>query len=83
MKNSRGITLIALIITIIVMIILVGVTINVAVNSGLFGKSSEAAKEAEKQSNCITYSKQTSNHKFICLIFMEYLLARKVVGVWN
>ena len=50
MKNSRGITLIALIITIIVMIILVGVTINVAVNSGLFGKSSEAAKEAEKHS---------------------------------
>ena len=35
--------------------------------------SSFLRKEAEKQSNCIAYSKQTSIHKFICLIFMEYL----------
>ncbi|MBO4815613.1 MAG: hypothetical protein J5507_01400 [Clostridia bacterium] len=53
MKNSKGITLIALVITIIVMLILVGVTINVASNSGLFGKAGEAkggtnlAKEKE------------------------------------
>ena len=39
-----------MIITIIVMLILVGVTINVAVNSGLFGKSSDAAMETEKHS---------------------------------
>ena len=36
LKNKKGITLIALIITIIVMLILVGVTINVALNGGLF-----------------------------------------------
>ena len=45
--------------------------------------SSLFREEAEKQSNCITYSKQTSTHKFICLIFMDYLLTRNVVGMWN
>ena len=36
MKNTKGITLIALIITIIVMLILVAVSIRVALNTGLF-----------------------------------------------
>ena len=45
--NSKGITLIALIITIIVMIILVGVTVNVALNGGLFGTSKKAAYQTE------------------------------------
>lgn len=44
MKNKKGITLIALIITIIVMLILVGVTVTVAINGGLFQKTKEAAK---------------------------------------
>ena len=44
MKNNKGITLIALIITIIVMLILVGVTVTVAINGGLFQKTKEAAK---------------------------------------
>ncbi len=43
-QNSKGITLIALIITIIVMIILVGVTVNVALNGGLFETTEKAAK---------------------------------------
>ncbi len=43
MKNFKGITLIALIITIIVMLILVGVTINVAINGGLIGRGKEAS----------------------------------------
>ena len=45
--HSRGITLIALIITIIVMIILVGVTVNVALNGGLFGTTKKAAYQTE------------------------------------
>ena len=49
LKNEKGITLIALIITIIVMLILVGVTINVALNGGLFTKASDAAMETEKR----------------------------------
>ena len=52
-NNSKGITLIALIITIIVMLILVAVTINVALNGGLFEQAKNAAdrtqKEAEKE----------------------------------
>ena len=47
LKNHRGITLIALIITIIVMIILVAVTVNVALNGGLFNISKKAAFQTE------------------------------------
>ncbi len=42
MKDQKGITLVALVITIIVMLILVGVTITIAFNNGLFGKAREA-----------------------------------------
>ena len=45
--NSRGITLIALIITIIVMLILVAVTITVALDSGLFGTGKKVAYQTE------------------------------------
>ena len=48
-KNQKGITLIALIITIIVMLILVGVTINVALNGGLFKKAETATRETEEK----------------------------------
>ena len=44
MKNTKGITLIALIITIIVMLILVAVSISVALNTGLFKSSGDATK---------------------------------------
>ena len=42
--HSKGITLIALIITIIVMIILVGVTVSIALNGGLFTVAKDAAE---------------------------------------
>ena len=41
-KQEKGITLIALIITIIVMLILVTVTISVALDGGLFQKAEDA-----------------------------------------
>ena len=47
MKEQKGITLIALIITIIVMLILVAVTINVALNGGLFTKAKDATLKTE------------------------------------
>lgn len=49
MKNTKGITLIALIITIIVMLILVTVTITTAVNGGLFGFAKKAAERTEQE----------------------------------
>ena len=49
MKNNKGITLIALIITIIVMLILVVVTVTVALEGGLFSKAKEAAEKTEPQ----------------------------------
>ena len=48
-KEEKGITLIALIITIIVMLILVGVTINVALNGGLFDKAKKASGKTQRQ----------------------------------
>ena len=44
MKNTKGITLIALIITIIIMLILVAVSINIAINTGLFKSAGDATK---------------------------------------
>jgi len=49
MKNQKGITLIALIITIIVMLILVGVSVTVAINTGLFTTASGVSKNTEDQ----------------------------------
>ena len=48
LRQNKGITLIALIITVIVMLILVGVTINVALNGGLFKKAETAKVQTEK-----------------------------------
>lgn len=47
MKDQKGITLVALIITIIVMLILVAVTITVALNGGLFDTARRASKETK------------------------------------
>lgn len=49
MKNQKGITLIALIITIIVMLILVTVSITIAIQSGLFDAAGEAAQKTGKE----------------------------------
>jgi len=47
LSKSRGITLVALIITIILMLILVGVSIQVAINSDLIGTAEDAAQRTE------------------------------------
>ena len=48
MKNQKGITLVALIITIIVMLILVAVTISIALNGGIFEKARDASEKTLK-----------------------------------
>ena len=49
--TSRGITLIALVITIIVMLILVAVTITIAINGGLFDYAGKATGETKNEIN--------------------------------
>ena len=44
MKENKGITLIALIITIIVMLILVAVSVNITINSNIIGQAEKAAE---------------------------------------
>ena len=49
MKNSKGITLIALIITIAVMLILASVSVIGAINGGLIGSAQKAKEQVENQ----------------------------------
>ena len=47
LKEQKGITLVALVITIIVLVILVGVTLSVTINSGLINNTNTAVKGYE------------------------------------
>lgn len=49
MKEQKGITLVALVITIIVMLILVGVSVTVALQGGLFSTAKDAATQTNEQ----------------------------------
>lgn len=51
MKNQKGITLVALIITIIVMLILVTVSVTVALQSGLFNAAKSGAENTKQAVN--------------------------------
>jgi len=51
LKNSKGITLIALIITIIIMLILVGASVTVALNGGLFNTAKDAQAKTQEERN--------------------------------
>ena len=64
--NSKGITLIALIITIIVMLILVAVSISIALNSGLFdaaGKATQKTNIAKDQEQELASGKVNIDNK--------------------
>lgn len=65
MRNERGITLIALVVTIVVLLILAGVTITYALgDNGIFG----TAKKAEVASIKATFSDAVSTAQAECLI---------------
>ena len=51
MKDQKGITLVALIITIIVMLILVGVTLTILINSNVIGKAKSAGTQTQTKYN--------------------------------
>lgn len=51
MKNQKGITLVALIITIIVMLILVAVSVAVVINSNLSGAADQATEKYKNEAN--------------------------------
>ena len=48
MKQSKSITLVALVLTIIVLLILAGISIQAMTNTGLFASASQAKKEAKR-----------------------------------
>ena len=46
-KSSKGITLVALVITIIILLILAGISISALTNTGIFGKAKDAKSKSE------------------------------------
>ena len=48
-KNTKGITLVALVITIVVLLILAGISIQAITNTGLFTKAQQAKEETAKK----------------------------------
>lgn len=54
LKNQKGITLVALVVTIVVLIILATISISVAINGGLIGKTEEAKGFYENQDDKFT-----------------------------
>ena len=51
LKEQKGITLVALVITIIVLIILAGISISLVLNNGLVPKAKEGAANYQKAAN--------------------------------
>ena len=47
-KSSKGITLVALVITIIILLILAGISISALTNTGIFGKAKEAKQKSDE-----------------------------------
>ena len=64
MRNERGITLVALVVTIVVLLILAGVTITYALSSdnGLFTKAKETAQVSEQATIRDAVSSAQSEH---------------------
>lgn len=72
MRNERGITLVALVVTIVVLLILAGVTITYALsNNGIFTKAKEAGMVSEQA----TIRDAVSSAQAECM--MEYYDASK------
>lgn len=69
LKNKRGITLIALIITVIVLLILAGVTINIVLGeNGLFNKAKTSVakhKNAQEKENTVLAGYETEINSYI------------------
>ena len=49
MKNQKGITLVALVITIIILLILAGISISTLTNTGIFEKAKDAKEKSEAE----------------------------------
>ena len=49
MKNQKGITLVALVITIIILLILAGISISTLTNTGIFEKAKDAKEKSEEE----------------------------------
>lgn len=59
LKNQKGITLVALVVTIVVLIILATISISVAINRGIIGKAQDAKTYYEGKGD--EFNKFTAN----------------------
>ena len=68
LKRSKGITLIALIITIIILLILAGISISALTQTGIFGKTKQAeqkSKDAQEEENATLGTYENEIHKYL------------------
>ena len=66
-KNSKGITLVALVITIIILLILAGISISALTNTGIFGKAKDAKQksadaELDQNTKLDSYENEIDNY---------------------
>ena len=88
MKNNKGITLVALVVTIVVLLILAGVSINLVLgNNGIIAKakdaetkSAEASKNDLKGMNGLTYSQLINGLKKANVVINRKMLAEMAVS---
>lgn len=76
MKNNKGITLIALVVTIIILVILVAISINLVLNSGLVLSAGNSAKlhglEEEKERLELVKADVSSDERHAGIVTVEY-----------
>lgn len=68
LKSSKGITLVALVITIIVLLILAGVTLNIVLHTGLMDKSQNAVDKYDDRAKNETAQLNWLNDEYQKLI---------------
>ena len=51
LKNKKGITLVALVVTIVILLILAGISISTLTNTGIFEKARDARKKVKWRKN--------------------------------
>lgn len=75
LKSSKGITLVALVITIIVLLILAGVTLSIALNGGIINQSQEAVNSWQNAS-----ANESSQFDYLNAVFYNFIQNTKAAS---
>lgn len=82
MKNQKGITLVALIITIIVMLILVAVTVTVVIQSGILNTTKTAAEDYKNAVNAESNGRYNTSINNTDVDLSNYTQTQQTINSW-